>query len=87
MFYQIVNFASFFLLLQMIENDFVEMRRDNAATADDLHALIVLSRLIALCRGKTSLNGELWQHAKSLETERRKRISSTPSRPQIFNSA
>lgn len=70
----------------MIENDFVEMRRKSGATADDLHSLIVLSRLIALCRGRTSLSGELWQHAKSLETERRKRIASIPNKSPIFNS-
>ncbi|KAG4068450.1 hypothetical protein HA402_004790 [Bradysia odoriphaga] len=66
--------------LTIIENDFVEMRREHGATPDDLHALIVLSRLIALCRGKTSLTGDLWQHAKSLEAERRKRIASIPTR-------
>lgn len=60
----------------MIENDFVDMRKESGATADDLHSLIVLSRLIALCRGKTTLNDELWKHARSLESERRKRIAS-----------
>lgn len=64
----------------MIENDFVEMRREHGATADELHSLIVLSRLIALCRGKTSMSGDLWQHAKSLEIERKKRISSIVSK-------
>lgn len=64
----------------MIENDFVEMRREGGATADDLHSLIVLSRLIALCRGKTSLTDELWKHAKTLEIERRKRIASIPNK-------
>lgn len=64
----------------MIENDFVEMRREHGTTPDDLHALIVLSRLIALCRGQTSLTGDLWKHAKSLEAERRKRIASISSR-------
>lgn len=70
----------------MIENDFVEMRRERGATTDDLHSLIVLSRLIALCRGKISLSGELWQHAKSLEDERRKRITSIPSNKLRVNS-
>lgn len=70
----------------MIEDDFVQMRRERSATADDLHSLIVLSRLIALCRGKTSLSGELWQHAKSLEDERRKRIVSIPNKSQCVNS-
>lgn len=70
----------------MIEDDFVQMRRERSATADDLHSLIVLSRLIALCRGKTSLSGELWQHAKSLEDERRKRIVSIPNKSQRVNS-
>lgn len=87
-FFSIQNRYFLFLsLVQMIENDFVEMRRQTAATPDDLHSLIVLSRLIALCRGKTSLNGDLWQQAKSLETERRKRIASMPSKSQNFSSA
>lgn len=81
------NFLSLTILFQLIENDFVAMRRENGATADDLHSLIVLSRLIALGRGKSSLNGELWQHAKTLEIERRKRIASIPNKTQIFNTS
>lgn len=67
----------------MIENDFVDMRRESRATADELHSLIVLSRLIALCRGRTGLNSDLWQHAKNLEIERKKRVLSIGSKSTI----
>uniref|UniRef100_U5EXQ7 Mini-chromosome maintenance complex-binding protein n=1 Tax=Corethrella appendiculata TaxID=1370023 RepID=U5EXQ7_9DIPT len=58
----------------MIQNDFVKMRQDETVTADDLHQLLVLSRLLGLIRGKSALDMESWNHAKELEIERRNRV-------------
>lgn len=58
----------------MIQNDFVVMRRDHKATAEDLHTLLVLSRLLGLCSGYRALCAEMWTKAKVLESERRRRI-------------
>lgn len=64
---------------EMIQNDFVEMRKADAVTnADDLHSLLVLSRLLAIARGKDILDKESWNMAKEMETKRRQRLSALP---------
>lgn len=64
---------------EMIQNDFVEMRKTNSVTgADDLHALLVLSRLLAIARGKQMLDKESWEMAKEMETKRRQRVAELP---------
>lgn len=50
------------------------MRRDHKATAEDLHTLLVLSRLLGLCSGGRLLCAEMWTKAKELEAERRRRL-------------
>lgn len=47
---------------------------DNPVTADDLHRLLVLARLVSLSRGLDTLNKECWDIAKSMETERLRRV-------------
>lgn len=64
---------------EMIQNDFVEMRKaDSVISADDLHSLLVLSRLLAIARGKEMLDKESWNLAKDMETKRRQRVSELP---------
>lgn len=50
------------------------MRRDFNATADDLHSLLILSRMIGILRGKSTLDADAWHEAKQLESDRRERI-------------
>lgn len=59
----------------MIQNDFVEMRRSFNANADDLHSMMILSRMMGLIQGKTALDKECWSQAKHMEQERRQRIN------------
>lgn len=60
---------------EIIQNDFVEMRRENnKVNADDLHSLLVLSRLLGLSEGKTVIDQNSWERAKCLEKERKNRI-------------
>lgn len=59
----------------MIQTDFVEMRRvDNKVGAEDLHSLLVLSRLLGLCNGRRALDADMWQRAKALQKQRKERI-------------
>ena len=64
---------------EMIQNDFVEMRKaDSVTNVDDLHSLLVLSRLLAIARGKQILDKESWNLAKEMETKRRQRLKELP---------
>lgn len=58
----------------MIQNDFVEMRRNFNATADDLHSLLILSRMMGILQGKQVLDTNIWNEAKRMEEERRRRV-------------
>ncbi|XP_055908150.1 mini-chromosome maintenance complex-binding protein [Eupeodes corollae] len=59
----------------MIQTDFVEMRKANAKVgADELHRLLVLSRLLAIATGKTQFDTESWDKAKQMEETRLRRI-------------
>ncbi|XP_041987429.1 mini-chromosome maintenance complex-binding protein [Aricia agestis] len=64
--------------VQFVEDDFIQMRNnpdnDGSMTADDLHRLLVLARLVSLSRGFDSLNKECWDIAKAMESERLLRI-------------
>ncbi|KAL0872192.1 hypothetical protein ABMA27_004598 [Loxostege sticticalis] len=64
--------------LQFVEDDFIEMRSksdtQNPVTADDLHRLLVLARLVSLSRGCDSLSKECWDITKSMEAERLHRV-------------
>lgn len=66
--------------MEMIQNDFVEMRRTFNATADDLHSMLILSRMLSIIQGKSILDADSWNQAKRLEEERRKRIKELPKK-------
>ncbi|CAD0200632.1 unnamed protein product [Chrysodeixis includens] len=64
--------------IQFVEDDFIEMRsksnEDNPVTADDLHRLLVLARLVSLSRGFDTLDKECWELTKNMEAQRLHRI-------------
>ncbi|KAG6460337.1 mini-chromosome maintenance complex-binding protein [Manduca sexta] len=64
--------------IKFVEDDFIEMRSkaspENPFTADDLHRLLVLARLVSLSRGYDSLNKECWELTKNMENERLHRV-------------
>lgn len=57
-----------------IQKDYVTLRQERNATAEDLHQLLVLCRLIALSDGKSKLDKDSWEQSKVLEDERINRI-------------
>ncbi|XP_016987537.1 mini-chromosome maintenance complex-binding protein [Drosophila rhopaloa] len=64
---------------EMIQQDFVDMRKANVkSNADDLHGLLVLSRLLGIARGRETLDKETWQLATEFEAKRRSRLQSLP---------
>lgn len=66
---------------QMIEDDFVEMRKeDKNIGPEQLHNLLVLSRLTGIGRGLNALTKESWLKAKDMEMQRLKRLSQLPKR-------
>lgn len=65
--------------MQMIQDYFVEMRRKHNASADDLHSMLVLSRLMGILQGKNTLDEESWNRSKAMEEERRARLSNLPT--------
>lgn len=65
-------------MFQFVEDDFIEMRSksdtENPVTADDLHRLLVLARLVSLSRGHDTLNKECWDITRKMEEDRLYRI-------------
>lgn len=60
---------------KMIEKDFVKIREEGANfQVEDLHLLLVLSRLIGISRGLKKLDSSSWETAKQLEVERNLRL-------------
>lgn len=61
---------------KMIESDFVKMREGVGSNfqVEDLHSLLVLSRLIGKSRGLSKLDANCWEMAKQLEIERNARM-------------
>ncbi|MEQ2285096.1 hypothetical protein AMECASPLE_028399 [Ameca splendens] len=59
-----------------VEDDFVDMRKDDpqSISADDLHRMLVVSRLLSLSLGQTSLSRDSWLRAKNIEMLRRTRM-------------
>lgn len=51
------------------------MRKNNKATVDDLHQLLVLTRLICLSEGRSVMDDECWRKACDMEAERKLRIA------------
>ncbi|XP_017319110.1 mini-chromosome maintenance complex-binding protein isoform X1 [Ictalurus punctatus] len=58
-----------------VEEDFVEMRKDDpqSISAEDLHRMLVVARLLSLSYGQTTLSREGWIKAKQLEILRTSR--------------
>ncbi|XP_069095332.1 mini-chromosome maintenance complex-binding protein isoform X1 [Pleurodeles waltl] len=59
-----------------VEDDFVEMRKydPQSITADDLHRMLVVARLLSLSAGQTTLSRERWLRAKQMEMLRKSRL-------------
>ncbi|XP_028279122.1 mini-chromosome maintenance complex-binding protein [Parambassis ranga] len=59
-----------------VEDDFVDMRKDDpqSITAEDLHRMLVVARLLSLSLGQTSLSRDGWLRAKHIEMQRRSRM-------------
>ncbi|KAM8859859.1 mini-chromosome maintenance complex-binding protein isoform 2-T2 [Spinachia spinachia] len=59
-----------------VEDDFVDMRKDDpqSISAEDLHRMLVVARLLSLSLGQTSLSTDGWVRAKHIEALRRSRM-------------
>uniref|UniRef100_A0A3Q2QPJ6 Mini-chromosome maintenance complex-binding protein n=1 Tax=Fundulus heteroclitus TaxID=8078 RepID=A0A3Q2QPJ6_FUNHE len=59
-----------------VEDDFVDMRKDDpqSMSADTLHRMLVVARLLSLSLGQTSLSRDSWLRARHIETLRRSRM-------------
>ncbi|XP_046614470.1 mini-chromosome maintenance complex-binding protein isoform X1 [Neodiprion virginianus] len=59
----------------VIQKDFVEMRQlDKSTSAEDLHSLMVLARLISMSHGMDKLTVDYWHEAVRMEKERKRRL-------------
>lgn len=80
------HFAEFDVTDEMqtfVQEDFVR-ERSNSQTSispDDLHALLVLSRTMALSHGMNTLTEEIWTNTKNMEKMRKERMAHLPVRP------
>lgn len=72
-------------IMDLIQNDFVEMRRSFNANADDLHTMLILSRMLGIIQSKSVLDAECWTQAKQLEQERRRRINALSEKLNRLN--
>ncbi|KAM9364087.1 mini-chromosome maintenance complex-binding protein isoform 2-T2 [Pholidichthys leucotaenia] len=59
-----------------VEDDFVDMRKDDpqSISAEDLHRILVVARLLSLSLGQPSLDRDGWLRAKHMEIQRRSRL-------------
>ncbi|XP_069546068.1 mini-chromosome maintenance complex-binding protein isoform X2 [Brachyistius frenatus] len=59
-----------------VEDDFVDMRKDDpqSISAEDLHRMLAVARLLSLSFGQTSLSRDSWLRAKHIEMQRRSRM-------------
>lgn len=77
----VVRLADFNLgdsMMEAVQKDFIESRapgREKPMSTEDFHLLLVLSRLLALSYGQKELTNEVWQQAKSMETDRKIRLA------------
>ncbi|XP_035256348.1 mini-chromosome maintenance complex-binding protein [Anguilla anguilla] len=62
-------------ITKAVEQDFVEMRKDDpqSMSAEDLHRMLVVARLLCLSMGQTTLSQEQWMKAKHMEMLRTSR--------------
>ncbi|XP_011494485.1 PREDICTED: mini-chromosome maintenance complex-binding protein [Ceratosolen solmsi marchali] len=59
----------------IIQDDFVKLRQnDEKFSADNLHLLMVLSRLMSLSYGFKTLTPEMWKRSLEMEMERKNRL-------------
>ncbi|KAJ3663854.1 hypothetical protein Zmor_008075 [Zophobas morio] len=63
---------------ELVQNEFVNMRQKGGVSADDLHNLLVLARLVCISEGKHSLDEECWKKACALEETRKNRLKKRP---------
>ncbi|XP_023819512.1 mini-chromosome maintenance complex-binding protein [Oryzias latipes] len=63
-------------MTKYVEEDFVEMRKDDpqGVSADDLHRMLVVARLLCLSLGQNHLSRDGWLRAKHMEMLRRSRM-------------
>lgn len=63
-------------LQKKAQEDFVEMRQvgGRSVSADDLHLLLVLARLVSLSHGERVVSLSAWEEAKRMEEERKLRL-------------
>ncbi|XP_059214724.1 mini-chromosome maintenance complex-binding protein isoform X2 [Centropristis striata] len=63
-------------MTKSVEDDFVDMRKDDpqSVTAEDLHRMLVVARLLSLSLGQTTLSRDSWLRAKHMEMLRRSRM-------------
>ncbi|NP_001135159.1 mini-chromosome maintenance complex-binding protein [Salmo salar] len=64
-----------------VEDDFVDMRKDDpqSVTAEDLHRMLVVARLLSLSMGQTTLSRDGWMRAKHIDMLRRSRTEQQKS--------
>lgn len=76
---KMVPFSMGDAMQEAVQQDFIQSRasgQPNPMSAEDFHLLLVLARLLAVTYGKTELSESLWQRAKTMEMERKSRITS-----------
>lgn len=63
---------------EVLQNDFVKSRQQDHSnmTVEDFHLLLLMSRLMALSCGQSTLTPEMWKRVKQMEAERRARLAS-----------
>ncbi|XP_073337921.1 mini-chromosome maintenance complex-binding protein [Pagrus major] len=63
-------------MTKSVEDDFVDMRKDDpqSVSAEDLHRMLVVARLLSLSLGRTSLTRDSWLRAKHIDMLRRSRM-------------
>lgn len=63
-------------MTKSVEDDFVDMRKDDpqSVSAEDLHRMLVVARLLSLSLGQTSLTRDSWLRAKHIDMLRRSRM-------------
>ena len=53
-------------------------RARHGMSTDDLHAHLVLARLLGLSRGETTLTRDMWEETKRMERARKERVGHLP---------
>ncbi|XP_034754577.1 mini-chromosome maintenance complex-binding protein [Etheostoma cragini] len=73
---RLLNYSISDEVTKSVEDDFVDMRKDDpqSISAEDLHRMLVVARLLSLSLGQTSLSRDSWLRAKHMELLRRSRM-------------